>query len=105
MDKKNYLIAQELKRRLSAEINFCDFKVFGSRARGDNTEDSDMDIYIEVKELNRSIREKIFDITWQVGYEHEMVIAPIIVSTDEIIHSALRSSPIIRNIHEQGISI
>ena len=35
-------IAKELKERLSKIVNLLDFRVFGSRARGDADEHSDM---------------------------------------------------------------
>ncbi|MBI5181212.1 MAG: nucleotidyltransferase domain-containing protein, partial [Nitrospirae bacterium] len=47
MKQKDYEIAKELKKRLSEVVNLIDFRIFGSRARGEADEYSDMDVFIE----------------------------------------------------------
>ena len=101
-DKK---IAEELKRRLSEVILILDFKVFGSRARGDADEYSDMDIFLEVENIDKLARDKIGDITWEVGFQNFLVISPLIFTREEIENSPLRSSPIVRKIKEKGVGI
>ena len=82
-----------------------DFRVYGSRARGDNDEFSDMDIFVEVLSLDKKIKEDIADISWEVGLKNLLVISPLIFSKDEIENSPLRVSPIVKNIYDQGIRI
>ncbi len=98
-------IALEFKGELLKKIPIKDFKIFGSRAFGNNYEDSDMDIYIKVQTLTRDIKRLIFDIAWRVGYDNNIVISPLIYSTDEIENSPLRSSQIIKNINQNGITL
>lgn len=105
MTEKDYLIAKELKERLSKITNLIDFEVFGSRAKNIHEEDSDMDIFVEVEFLNKELKEKIYEITWEVGFENFMVISPIIFTYDEVENSPLKSSPILRNISEDGVKI
>ena len=62
MKERDVEIARQLKERLSEVVPLIDFRVFGSRARGDDDEDSDMDVFIEVESLDRETREKIFDV-------------------------------------------
>jgi predicted nucleotidyltransferase len=101
--RKDYEIAKKLKKKLSEVVWLVDFRVFGSRARGDEGEYSDMDVFLEVESLNRDTKEKIFDITWEVGFEHFMVISTLVFTRHEIEKSALRVSPIVKNIIEEGI--
>ena len=75
MTSKDYEIAKKLKDRLSEVVQLVDFRVFGSRARGDEDEYSDMDIYLEVISLDKKLKEKIFDIVWEVGFENFIVIS------------------------------
>ena len=105
MKPKDYEIAKKLKERLSEVVQLIDFRVFGSRARGDEDEYSDMDIFLEVESLNKELKEKISDIVWEVGFENFIVISSLIFTKDEIENSPLRSSPIVRNIIEEGIVV
>jgi len=102
---KDYSIARELKERLSKVASVVDIIVFGSRARGDQDEYSDMDVFIEVASLDKELKEKIYDIVWEVGFENFMVISPLICTRDEIENSPLRSAPIVKNIFEEGVRV
>jgi len=98
-------VAKELKGRLSELVSLIDFRVFGSRARGDEDEYSDMDVSIEVPLLTRELKEKILEIVWEVGFENFIIISPLIFTTEELKNSPLRSAPIVKNILAEGIKI
>jgi predicted nucleotidyltransferase len=102
---KDYEIAKKLKERLSEAVQLIDFRVFGSRARGDEDEYSDMDVFIEIESLNKDLKEKISDIIWEVGFEYFIVISPLIFTRDEIEKSPLKASPIVKNIIEEGVIV
>ncbi len=105
MNTIDHYIALELKTKISEKIRIDDFRVFGSRAAGNNDADSDMDVFIQVARIDKSTKEEIFDIAWEIGFKNNIVISPLICSTEEIVNSPLRISPIIKNIHETGISL
>jgi predicted nucleotidyltransferase len=105
MKDKDRGVALELKNRLTGLVKLVDFSVFGSRARGDAGEDSDMDVFIEVENLDKDIKIRVQDAAWEVGFENFMVISPLIFTRDELENSPLRSSPIVRVIKEEGAQI
>ena len=105
MHEEDLIIARELKRRLSAIVQLVDFSLFGSSARGDAEEGSDMDVFVEVETLDKNLKERIHDIAWEVGFENSLVIAPLIFTRDELENSALRSSPIVKAITQEGLRI
>lgn len=105
MDTKDYEIAKKLKERLSQVVQLIDFKVFGSRARGDVGEYSDMDVFVEVEYFNKHLERKVRDIVWEVGFENSVYISPLIFTRYEIENSPLRSSPIVKNINEEGVKV
>lgn len=105
MIQRDYEIAKELKERLSKVIQLIDFKGFGSRARGDADEYSDMDVFIEVENLDDQLKKIIRNIVWEVGFENSIYISPLIFTRYEIEDSPLRASPIVRGINEEGIRI
>jgi len=105
MSEKDLKIAKELKKRLAKIVKLLDFRIFGSRARGDADEYSDMDIFLEVPIINKDLKDNISDIVWEVGFENFIVISSLIFTKDEIENSPLRASPIVKNIFEEGIQV
>ena len=98
-------IAEELKRRMSEVVPLLDFRVFGSRARGESNEYSDMDVFIEVETLDRGLKEKISHIAWETGFEHLIHISPLVFTRRELEESPMRASPIVRNVLEEGVKV
>jgi len=105
MEQRDYEIAKELKKRLSEIVPLIDFRVFGSRARGGGDEYSDMDVFLEVESLNKETKNKISDIVWKVGFQHHIVISPLIFTRHEIEKSPMRASPIVENIVKEGVKV
>jgi uncharacterized protein len=105
MKPKDYEIAKELKERLSEVVQLIDFRIFGSRARGDEDEYSDMDVFIKIESLDKELKKRISDIIWEVGFKHSIYIAPLIFTRYEIEESPLRASPIVENIYEDGVKV
>lgn len=98
-------IAKEFQRRLSAIVPVLDICVFGSRARGDAAADSDMDVFIELETIDSELREQIFALAWEVGFETDRVITTIVTTSNQLQYGAMGANPLIRHIEREGIHI
>lgn len=105
MKEHDYKILCELKERLSRKVSLSDMRLFGSRARGDCDEFSDFDVFIETETLDRKIRDIIKETAWVISLEYNILISSLIFSKSELTDSPLRSSPIVKNILNEGIRI
>lgn len=85
------------------------FKIllYGSYARGDYTEDSDIDIVAIVHGERANIQEKLKDI-WDVSsdleLEYEIIISPTVIPYDEFIQHR-NDLPYYKNIANEGIEL
>ena len=99
-------VARTLKKRVADLAPLIDFKIFGSRARGDAAADSDMDVYIALESCDREIEGKIQDVAWEVGFDNGCIhISPLIFTRREIEDSPLRASSILRAIDSEGVRV
>ncbi len=98
-------ITQVFQQRLKRIVPVRDLRVFGSRARGDATEESDLDVFIEVETLTKSLRNRIFDLAWEVGFEMDRVISTIVVTHDDLLHGAAGANPLIQQIEREGVHV
>ena len=98
-------ITRTAKEKLAQQIPIFEIRLFGSRARGDDTPESDVDVYIETVTLTREQRRFVSDILWEVGFENGVVVAPVIFSRDDLENGPLSVSPLFRAIKREGIPV
>ena len=97
--------ARELKKRVSKFTPLIDFRLFGSRARGDADDYSDMDIFMEFETVDRELKNMVKNAAWEMTLESGIVVTTLLFSRHEIENSPLRSSPIVRVIMEEGVPV
>lgn len=98
-------ITLRLKKRLESITPIRRMVIFGSRARGDDDPESDMDIFLEVPTLDADLRRKISEVAWEIGLDEGLVISTFVATTHAIHSSPLAANPILRAIETEGIVI
>ncbi len=87
--------------------DIVDIFLYGSYARGDFTEDSDIDIVAVVRGERTELQEKLksmWDFSAEVGLENDVVVSPTVIPYDEYIEYK-NALPYYRNIAEEGRKI
>jgi predicted nucleotidyltransferase len=98
-------VAATLKRHLAEIERPVDFRVIGSRARGDATGESDLDVFIELETASSAARRRIDDLAWDIGFAAGMVISPFVVTRDELETGPVGANPIIQRIMAEGVAV
>ena len=105
MTKKDLKIIEKFKILVSQKVKIHEVRVFGSRARGNATKESDLDVFIVVDHLNHSMEKYISDCAWEAGFPEDIIIMPIVVSKDVLKNTTIRESIFIKNVYREGISV
>ncbi len=92
-----------LKQSLTGQYSLLDFRVFGSKIRGDDTDQSDIDVMIEIPESNPEIESGIYDLVFDVNLKNDCFISVVIFGKDEIEEGPLSESPIYKVIMKEGV--
>ena len=79
MNKTEKIVLDRFKALLSERIGLHRLILFGSRARGDADPDSDLDVLVVLdSQPTDSGRDLISDCAWEAGFEHGIVVVPIV---------------------------
>jgi predicted nucleotidyltransferase len=105
MQEKDRKIVEKFKSLISQQVKVHEVRVFGSRARGDATEKSDLDVLVVVDYLDHSIEKYISDCAWEAGFPEDVIIIPIAISLDTLKNSPIRESVFIKNVYQEGVSV
>lgn len=93
------------KNLLSKRIDDFELYLYGSRARGDSKPDSDMDILVIAGQVTKEIEDYISDCAWEAGFEHGIVVVPLVYTRQEWETGPERSSSFARAIRSEGIAV
>ena len=104
MDSEKISIVKDLKRRLSRQLtdNLKEVILFGSQLTENNTQDSDYDILIIVKQkADWKLERKISDICYEIDLKYGIFTDTHILAENEI-NSPRGRQPIFYNAINQG---
>lgn len=106
MKNSDKQILEKFKSLLLQKLDVHQVILFGSRARGDSTEYSDVDVLVVLNsETNESDLEFVSNCGWEVGFEHGVVIVPIVYTRAAWENSPERSSLLAQAIEKEGVRI
>lgn len=105
MREKERKIVETFKRLVSRRVAVHEVRAFGSRVRGDASEDSDLDVLIVVDRLDHEIETYISECAWEAGFPEDIVLMPVTITLDTLENSPLRESVFIRTVYREGVGV
>ena len=85
--------------------NLLSLRLFGSRARGEETDESDLDVLIIVKEKDRALCRRIVEESLEVDLACDMNLAPTILTAEEYRQNQEYGTPFYRNVEREGVPL
>jgi predicted nucleotidyltransferase len=104
MSQKDRRILEEFTTRVRELFPDARVWAFGSRTRGQETEESDLDVCVVVNSLDEIVDRAIMGVAWEVGFKHDIIISTITYSQQEIERGPCSESILVRNILSEGVA-
>ncbi len=83
-----------------------ELRIFGSVARGDYQEHSDIDLLVVLPgPVNHAVEEQVFDMAYDVELEYGLVIGTIVYSKDFWYSDRASAMPLFRNIQRESLFV
>ena len=82
-----------------------DLRIYGSKAKGTDIKDSDVDVMIVLEELTPQIESQIDDLVFDVNLEHGCLITPLYFGRKELEVGPLSESPVYKKALQEGIGL
>jgi predicted nucleotidyltransferase len=101
------VILRELKRSLESLLGdqLASMVLFGSMARGDYDDESDIDVVVIVRGLTRKLKGRILDEVAELELEHHMPLSVLVFSEDEFNRLKKRERRIALDIEREGVAL
>ena len=94
----------EFKQAVAAKYALSDMRLFGSNARGDATEDSDIDIFLQVAHLTKDMEQDVYNMAYALELKYDCLI-DVIVLSDTVVNTHATHLPIYHNILREGVRV
>ena len=85
--------------------NLLSLRLFGSRARGEGTEESDLDVLVLVQQKDRALCRRIIEESLEVDLTYETNLAPTILSAEEYHQNREFRTPFYRNLEQDSLPL
>ncbi len=95
---------KELQKSLQNNYGLVDFKLYGSKSKGTDQPESDLDVMIILEDLSPEIESEIDDIIFEINLKYDCLITSLYFSRSELEFGSLSESPIYKKIKQEGVT-
>lgn len=104
LQAKDLDVLDEFASRIRAEFSESRIWAFGSRARGEGTWESDLDVCVVLNRMDSDIRARISEIAWEVGFERDLFISTVAFSKQMFEEGPPSAGTLVKAILKEGIA-
>ena len=95
----------ELKKILRERYNVTSVLVYGSKARGDDSPDSDIDVMIVLDDYTPRIEAAVDEMVYDINLDHDCLISVVIFGRRELEEGPMAESPLYKRILAEGVPV
>ena len=86
-------------------LRLVELRLFGSKARGDDAPDSDIDVAVIVDHPDVGDRETLVDLATDVSLVHGVYLSPRLIPLDVLHHPVWRLTGFLRAVEQEGVPV
>lgn len=86
-------------------LDLYELLLYGSRARGEGNEDSDIDLALIVTPEGRARRNEVYDEAYDIGLRHGVLLAPTLIERERLEELRRRERLFARELDRDGIPL
>ena len=107
LDLRERKVIRQFTTRIRKSLgnNLISIILFGSKIRGDYSENSDIDLLIIVKKKKLLVRKKIYNVLFEIDPYYKFRISPLIYSKYEYKKNEELKSTFLDNLKKEGVTI
>lgn len=95
--------SRRLKKALGKQL--VSVKLFGSKARGDSGRDSDIDLFVLIRNQTVSTLSKVAKVTSDVWWDYDVLLSPVMYDLEEQEKNIQMGSFFFRAVENEGVEI
>jgi len=104
MSDTDRAILKRFRQLASVRLVIHELTLFGSRARGEAAPHSDMDVLLVVEgSVDAAVEDFVSDCAWEAGFEHGIVLVPVVFSRDQWERGPERNSLLAQAVRAEGV--
>jgi UTP:GlnB (protein PII) uridylyltransferase len=104
-EKKRSVLLDFHRRMVERRVPVIRMILFGSSARGEADEYSDLDVLVVVEKNDKDIQEAVEHCAWEAEFGPGVLIQPVVMTRDEMAHSPKRHSLLLQAVEQEGIRV
>jgi uncharacterized protein len=109
MNERDRGLLLDLRKKIPVELakHIQRLLVFGSRARGESTKDSDLDVLVLVDEKTPDIVKRLEDIAYQIMWDHDFmpIISLKVIESSKYNNALNKGFSFYKYIEKEGIAV
>src|SRR5437870_5195708 len=106
MTPKERHLLDQFKVLLAQRVKLRSLVLFGSRARGDADDQSDLDVLVAVEDhVDEIVRQAVSDCAWEASFASGIVLSPVVVSRQEWENGPDQDSLLALAVRQEGIAV
>ncbi len=96
---------RKLKDALARDFRLVELRLFGSKARGDSNQESDIDVLVVLEEYDWETRKAVSRLCFDINIEHGVLLVPVLFSRAEYGSDLTKVTPFYQTVVREGVPV